>query len=106
MPGMLREYDGGYLANDVALALNHCGERQEALAVWGAVLLSDLRRRDWGDVSLLLFSISRTLRRQNCPAKAEHAQLLSLNVAALIEHSERLFLARLERFSLLSTIGR
>jgi uncharacterized protein DUF4062 len=105
LPNILNEDASVYLANDAALALSDTGEAQEALAVWGPLLRSCLRRGHWESASIILRSISITLRATSRLAKAERCLLFSLNIVTLNESDQELFLSRLTRFNELLTIG-
>jgi hypothetical protein len=106
LPDDLEEYSGGYLVNEAALAMRDSGESQEALTVWGALLISVMKRADWRNGFTVLISISLTLQQQNRLPAAERCRRLCLVLAALIQDVERLFIARIGYLSQLATIGR
>jgi hypothetical protein len=106
LPNVLTNTSSDYLANEAALALSYSDEAQEALTVWGRVLLSRVRQESWDSVSALLCSVSVTFNEQSRLAKAERCRLFSLDIATLIESEGGLFVTRLISFSQLATTGR
>jgi hypothetical protein len=81
------------------------GELEETLAAYGVALLADLRQNDWGNVIVDLNGIANFFSSQNRLAKEDYYGLLAFEVAALQDDEEELFLARLDRFSELTTRG-
>ena len=104
MPEGLEESDASFLANSAGLALSAIGEAEEALTLFGASLLSQLRRKMWSTVITRLDNLSMVLGRRL--AKKERCRLLALEIATLIDSNISLFLARLSQVSFLMIIGR
>jgi Domain of unknown function (DUF4062) len=97
--------DGGYLANDAAIALAALNEPGEALASYGAGLYANLQAREWKNAGTTNFNVSMTLLSQNRIAAAGRCRLLGLDIATFTDDGY-VFRARLDYFSWLSHVGR
>jgi hypothetical protein len=105
LPHGLDESSGGGLANTAAMALGRINEDKEALATYGAVLRSDLARRNSSGARAVLSNIGITLGSRGRLADQERCLTLALDLAALIDKAS-LFRARFIRFFQLAEIGR
>lgn len=110
IPSGLDEETFSIVACSAAPALFFCGERDEALEAFSAILLADLRRSNWAGIRRSLTNIAVVLYGQNLLAKEERCILAALDLASLIDQQEDqeeggLFRARLHRFAQLAVIG-
>lgn len=94
-----------YLANDAAVALNSCGEFDEALAAFGAGLRSDLKTEAWSNVLVKLRNIFFNLSVQQLLAKAQRVNQLALNLSTVRDDAEGLFKDRTFLFSVQCSLG-
>jgi hypothetical protein len=106
LPTEVSDYAKGYLANDAGLALKAIGEREEALAAYGAAMFAALSQKGWSDVQIYLSNIHEALSAQGSLAKEERCVLLALNLADLRNDNEALFYARLDCFRQLIDVGK
>ena len=107
MPESITGYDASNLASSVAKALQAIGEREEALAVLGAVLQNAVRRRQrWESIIEYLIGLSVICWDLHRLAKQERCCLLALEIAGPTEHHYPLFSARLFHFGFLTHVGR
>lgn len=105
IPSGLDEITFTEVAWSAASALFFCGERDEALEAYSAILLVYLRGANWAEIRGCLSNISHVLFGQNRLAKAERCSLVALDLANLIDQEEHLFRARLNRFLQLAEVG-
>jgi tetratricopeptide (TPR) repeat protein len=83
------------LANDAAIALDHCGESSAALAVYGVSLLAELNKEKWHPMNARFLNISNSLSGQNLQAEAFRVIKLALEIASIRDAKEDLFMSRL-----------
>ncbi len=105
LPKEVAASDSSYLANDAAIALENCGEPAAALAAYGAALRAGLNTEDWTNTATRLRNISGNLMGQNRLAQALRADSLALEVAALSENKQGVFMGRLFLFADQSRLG-
>jgi len=89
---------GAYLANDAAIALNSCGERNAALAAYGAVLREYLATEKWIELAGTLRGVAWNLGSLNRPAQMLRMDILALELATLTEDEQDIFMGRLFLF--------
>lgn len=106
MPDGLPEISASWIANSAATALSAIDEPKEALALYGASLLSRLRRQSWSYVIESLCNISVVLSDVRRLAKAEHCLLFALDLVNLRDNKADLFMVRLSFFHQLVKIGK
>ncbi|HET9767314.1 MAG TPA: DUF4062 domain-containing protein [Thermoanaerobaculia bacterium] len=105
LPSELDSWTGGYLANDAAIALQRLGALDDSLAAQEAAMLSALRNGDWANTVVCVLAMSNLSEARNRPARADHLLTIALDLASLVDAS-RLFVSRLNRFTLLANTGR
>lgn len=93
------------LANDVAIALDACGEFQNAFGAYVAALRVNLETKNWHKVKTGLSNISRNLSDQNLLAKALCVNVLTLDLATVWEDDEAIFISQLFLFFDHSRLG-
>lgn len=97
-PAGVDRCDGSYLMGQAGAALVFCGEIDEAMAAWGAVLTIGLRESDWLGVGVNLTNVAFTLRSRNHLALSGHYCALALDLATVTAEKERIFVAHLSQF--------
>ena len=96
-----------YLVAAVAAALSELGAQDQALAVVGFALETNLERgSSWSDVRNSLTNLGMVLDDQNRLARSESCRALALELAELIDDTEDIFIARLYTFERLADAGR
>ena len=105
LPAALDTDEGSYLANDAAAALSLNGDSATALAAYNVALIASLEKKNWGAVQVRLRNIACTFRDDYSPRKTERITLLLLDLAALLDDRESLFMSRIFRFAELSDLG-
>ena len=88
-----------YLMNNVAIALEQTGPREQALQVYGAMLRLDAARRHAGNLRTGLGNLARALRGANRLAEAWACTELGLRVGEASIGRDELFRARLDAFA-------
>lgn len=106
LPAGVNEGDGSYLLNDAGLALRHTGAPRESLAAYGVALTSDVERREWQAMRVILANVASALGELNRKASEERCLKLALDLAVLIGDDDHVFRARLNRFAQLAEMGR
>ena len=106
LPNGLGFQNDTYISNHAAIALKYTGELEEALAVYGTVVLAHIERENWSILRISLSNISVSLVDKNRLAKQERCLLLALDLSAHLYREEDLFRARLYRFEQLARIGK
>lgn len=102
----LDDYDFSYLATDAANAFRMLGQLELSIAIHEATLRADLHGRHWRYLRSDLSHVAKILAEQNCLARYDRCILLGLELAELVNDSNTLFRARLDRFNQLTVIGR
>jgi cellulose biosynthesis protein BcsQ len=97
--------DASDLANWAAIALDSCGEFEQALSAYSATLLSELHRKHWSAATVRLRNITGNLGDQNLLAKAFRVSVLALDLGAVGDNQEDRFTGRLILFGIQSRIG-
>lgn len=97
-PEGVEEVLAAHLSNNAAIALDHTGQLETALACYASALRSDLSLQAWISLPTTLRNISLTLEHQNRPAAEARVLSLALEVAELLERDEDVFLCRLWMF--------
>lgn len=105
MPKDVDEQTAAYLTNEVALALDRLGQYNEALAVYGNSIVTCLALQNWQGIGIRLANISSLLARRDRFAKEGYCLGLALDIARLIDGTELLFGARLDRLAQLARLG-
>jgi hypothetical protein len=105
LPENVRPRIAGYLTNEAAIALRHCGEPLESLAAYGAAIRADWEAERWNLVCIGLNNISILLVARNLLAKAHRIDSLALDLATTLDDAENLFRSRLFIFYHQSRIG-
>lgn len=98
LPKEVTALDASYLSNNAAIALHYRGERNEALAAFGATLRSHVSLQEWALACLCLRNISRNLADENLLAKALRMDALALALATSLDETENLFMSRCNLF--------
>lgn len=94
-----------YLSNNAAIAFGALGHQTEEMAARGSHLSLNLAIKAWRNVSLSLFGVSTLLSRGNRLVREDLCVRLALDLASLINDSQVLFGARLDRFRQLARLG-
>ena len=105
LPDAVDDRSRAFLANEATFALLKTGESKEGLASSGAALLICLANTDWKSMRTTLGNISGALADQNRLAKEERCLLLALDLAALTDDKNDVFVARLLRLNQLVVVG-
>jgi hypothetical protein len=105
LPPHVDKRDASYLAKAAALGLDQIGQTTEALTASSSSLMADLELKDWGELRTSLGNLSIDWWRLNRLAKVDLCLRLALEVANLIDDSNSLFVALLNRFGHLSELG-
>ena len=106
LPNALDKRSALYVTTDAANALSSIGETEVALTAYGATLTIHLAQVNWIAVHLDLTGISGTLFGQNRLARADRFNVLCFDLAALLGSNRILFRTRLDRFRMLTGLGR
>jgi hypothetical protein len=93
-----------YLASDAAAALGRLGQESEELAADSSALAANLERKSWSHVRSDLSNLAQDYWSQNRLAKEDLCLRFALDMASLMDDSEGLFRARLDRFSQLTVM--
>ena len=101
----LDDLDASYLVGDAAIALVSIGQSEQSLSAAEAALEIDLKINNLNYVFSDLTLIAHIYSDQYHLARCEKAILLALELAEIIDDTELLFKARLNRFMLLYEIG-
>ncbi|MFT5466109.1 MAG: hypothetical protein ACI8UO_001207 [Verrucomicrobiales bacterium] len=104
LPEGLSPRDRGYLANDVAFALDAIGRHDSSLSAYGAALREDLAEGDWRNLQVGLCRIPSSLSDRNWLAAELRLRLFALELANFLG-SEEIFIARLLVFKCLANLG-
>ena len=105
LPSVVDAWASGYLANDVAWALDIGGQPEEALRVYGIVISAALKITDLRGVRTALCNSSQTLARLNLLARQERCLVLALDLANLVGDKYHVFVAQLNRLVQLACMG-
>jgi len=105
LPNNITPRDGGYIANNAALALDACNEPNAALAAHGVGLRADLVAEQWIETTSWLQNICDNLIGQNRLAQALRVDALALEVASISEDLESIFMSQLHLFAHQSLMG-
>lgn len=95
----------GYLANDAAIALDHCGEGKQAFKAFAVTLRELLSNHDWINVRIHLLNTSTCLASQNHIAQALRMCTLAGDLADACQNESAIFSAQLALFGLQSRHG-
>jgi hypothetical protein len=93
------------IANCAAIALQYCGELQEALGSYITLLDYEIKHNNYYNSNSIISNISECLNIANLLAKSIRVDTLSFNLASVRNDREYLFLCRLDLFSDQSQIG-
>jgi hypothetical protein len=106
LPDNIWESDATHLASDAAMALEATAQYDEALAANGAIILNALSNDDVSNIRNALVGVANVLTESNRLAKTERLIQFALELAALEDDVTELFRAQLDRFTLLTWLGR
>ncbi|MEZ5942864.1 MAG: DUF4062 domain-containing protein [Planctomycetaceae bacterium] len=93
------------LANSVGLALQNCGEPQDALTAYLPSLCTFLKRKRWTSVAESLFNIAINFYRQKRLVKARCIAELALDLARSVNHIECSFVVQVLLYEVQVTCG-
>ena len=99
LPKELSARANSYLANEAAIALDHCDELAAAIGAYGTALRVDLKAEDWTNGAIDLRNISTNLTAQNRLAPALRTASFSLEFATLSEDKPGVFRCRILLFA-------
>jgi hypothetical protein len=102
----LHDFTFARIANETAIAFDKLGHLEQALEVYEAVLQVELKRSNINGLRVILTNMGHLLAEQDRLARADELSLLKLELAELLDNSDELFRARLDRFWQLAEIGR
>jgi predicted MPP superfamily phosphohydrolase len=103
LPPMLDSDDGGYLANDAAIAWGWVGEHGQELTLYGLALIASMELKDLSAMRARLSNIHTSITVTYAVQK--RLLLQALRVAVLALDDMELFRAQLDLFDLYTRIG-
>lgn len=106
LPLQVGKFEGGYLAVTAADSLGRLGQDTEELAASSSALAACLELKDWVNFCAAISRLSACWTGRGRPVKVDICSQFALDVASLIDDSEVLFGARLDRFRQLARLGK